>query len=107
VARLKVAPYERRGLGASEDAPYNRRGSGASRGLTTPPAPLTFKLAGVTYAHALPLVSDGDLAIDLAGAATCFVAMVGVDEGAPPHINIDDAWEGGWRKGPNGRHDAC
>ncbi|HTM27205.1 MAG TPA: NPCBM/NEW2 domain-containing protein [Vicinamibacterales bacterium] len=23
------------------------------------------------------------------------------------YINIDDAWEGGWRKGPNGRHDVA
>ena len=60
-----------------------RRGRG-QRGQTTPPAPLVFKLSGATYAHALPLTSDGDVAIDLAGHATKFVAMVGVDDGAPP-----------------------
>src|SRR5439155_9403422 len=46
--------------------------------------PLVFKLGGVTYPHAVPLVSDGDLAIDLSGAATRFMAMVGVDDGNPP-----------------------
>ena len=67
-----------------------RRGRG-QRGQTTPPPPLTFKLGGAAYAHALPLQADGDLTIDLHGAATRFVAMVGVDEvtpqgreGAPP-----------------------
>ena len=53
------------------------------RGQTTAP-PLVFRLGGVTYAHALPLISDGDLAIDLGGAATRFVAMIGVDDGNPP-----------------------
>src|SRR5258708_35460721 len=33
-----------------------RRGRG-QRGSTTPPPPLVFKLGGVTYPHALPLVS--------------------------------------------------
>src|SRR5215510_5060865 len=67
-----------------------RRGRG-QRGSTTPPPPLVIKLGGATYPHALPLQSDGDLTIDLAGAATKFVAMIGVDEvvpqgreGAPP-----------------------
>jgi alpha-galactosidase len=67
-----------------------RRGRG-QRGSTTPPPPLVFKLGGVTYPHALPLQSDGDVTIDLGGAATKFVAMIGVDEvtpqgreGAPP-----------------------
>ena len=67
-----------------------RRGRG-QRGSTTPSAPLVIKLGGVSYPHALPLQSDGDLTIDLAGAATTFVAMIGVDEvvpqgreGAPP-----------------------
>ena len=54
------------------------------RGQTAPPPPLAFNLAGVTYAHALPLQSDGDLAIDLGGAAARFVSIVGVDEGTPP-----------------------
>src|SRR5215510_16437185 len=58
-----------------------RRGRG-QRGQTPPP--LVFRLGGVTYPHALPLQSDGDLAIDLGGAATKFVAMIGVDDGPPP-----------------------
>jgi alpha-galactosidase len=52
------------------------------RGQTTAP-PLTFTLGGITYAHALPLLSDGDIAIDLGGAATKLVAMVGIDDGQP------------------------
>src|SRR5258708_31309651 len=60
-----------------------RRGRG-QRGQTTPPPPLVFKLGGVTYPHALALVSDGDLTIDLGGAATRFVSMVGIDDGNPP-----------------------
>ena len=52
----------------------------APRGQTTPPPPLTFVLGGVTYPHAVPLLSDGDLAIDLAGAATKFMAMAGIDD---------------------------
>src|SRR4051812_28709014 len=63
----------------------------AQRGQATPAAPLTYKLAGASYAHALPLVSDGDVTIDLAGAATRFVAMVGVDDGAPPQPGRADA----------------
>jgi alpha-galactosidase len=50
------------------------------RGSTAPPPPLTFALGGVTYAHALPLASDGDIAIDLGGAATRFLSMVGIDD---------------------------
>src|SRR5580765_3297461 len=57
-----------------------RRGRG-QRGSTTPPPPLVYRLGGVTYPHALPLVSDGDLTIDLDGAASKFVAMIGVDDG--------------------------
>src|SRR3954468_24253145 len=45
----------------------------AKRGETAA-APLVFRLGGATYAHALPLQSDGDVAIDLGGAATKFVA---------------------------------
>src|SRR6476661_5281140 len=54
------------------------------RGQTAAPPPLSFRLGGASYVHALPLVSDGDLAIDLGGAATRFTAMVGIDDGAPP-----------------------
>src|SRR5262245_12972578 len=60
-----------------------RRGRG-QRGSTTPPPPLVYRLGGVTYPHALPLQSDADLTIDLGGAATSFVAMIGVDDGPPP-----------------------
>lgn len=56
-----------------------------------PPAPLVFTLGGVTYAHALPLQSDGDLAIDLGGAATQFVSMIGVDDGASPQPSAPPA----------------
>ena len=49
----------------------------------TAAAPLVFRLSGVTYAHGVPLLSDGDLAIDLAGGALRFVAMVGIDDGQP------------------------
>ena len=60
-----------------------RRGRG-QRGSTTPPPPLVYKLGGTTYPHAVPLQSDADLGILLDGAATKFVAMVGVDDGNPP-----------------------
>ena len=60
-----------------------RRGRG-QRGSTAPPPPLVYRLGGVTYPHALPLQSDGDVTIDLGGAATTFVAMIGVDDGPPP-----------------------
>jgi alpha-galactosidase len=60
-----------------------RRG-GRQRGSTTPPPPLVYRLGGATYPHALPLQSDGDVSIDLGGAATKFVALIGVDDGPPP-----------------------
>jgi alpha-galactosidase len=60
-----------------------RRGRG-QRGSTAPPPPLVYRLGGVTYAHALPLQSDGDVTIDLGGVATTFVSMIGVDDGPPP-----------------------
>ena len=60
-----------------------RRGRG-QRGATTPPPPLVYRLSGTVYPHALPLQSDADLRILLDGAATKFVAMVGVDDGNPP-----------------------
>ena len=48
-------------------------------------------LAGVTYAHGLGITVNADVAVDLKGAATRFVAMVGLDEaptlgraGGPP-----------------------
>ena len=62
-------------------APIRRPRGG--RGAATPPPPLVFTLGGVKYVHALPLLSDADFTIDLGGAATQFVAMVGIDETMP------------------------
>jgi alpha-galactosidase len=59
-----------------------RRGRG-QRGSTTPPPPPVFRLGGATYAHGLALASDGDVTIDLGGAATRFAAIVGIDDGNP------------------------
>jgi len=59
-----------------------RRGRG-QRGSTTPPPPLVYRLGGATYTHGLPLQSDADVTIDLGGAATKFVAMIGVDDPLP------------------------
>jgi alpha-galactosidase len=50
------------------------------RGETGTPPPLTFSLHGTTYAHAVPLASDGDVTIDLGGNATRFMAVVGLDD---------------------------
>jgi len=50
------------------------------QGQTTPSPPLTYALGGVTYPHAVPLLSDGDLAIEVGGAAMKFMAMVGIDD---------------------------
>src|SRR5438105_1379829 len=52
------------------------------RGQTTPPAPMVFRLGGVTYPHAVPLRADADMTIDLGGAATRFMSMIGVDDGS-------------------------
>src|SRR5215813_3487234 len=60
------------------NAPIRRPRAG--RGQTTPPAPLTFALGGAAYPHALPLVANTDLAIDLRGRALRFLADVGVDD---------------------------
>jgi alpha-galactosidase len=65
-------------------APIRRPRAGP--GQPTRPPPLVFKLGGVTYPHAVPLQSDGDLTIDLGGGATRFVSMVGVDDGPPPQL---------------------
>jgi alpha-galactosidase len=61
-----------------------RRPRRFGRGQTAPPSPLTFKLGDTVYAHAVPLVSDGDLTIDVDGNATRFVSMVGIDDAPPP-----------------------
>ncbi|HTI39804.1 MAG TPA: NPCBM/NEW2 domain-containing protein [Vicinamibacterales bacterium] len=53
------------------------------RGQTGTPPPLKFVLGGTAYAHALPLASDGDVELALAGAASRFEAIVGVDDSVP------------------------
>ena len=58
-------------------APLRRPRTG--RAQPTPP-PLTFALGGISYPHAVPLQSDGDLTIQLGGAAVKFMAMVGIDD---------------------------
>ncbi len=60
-----------------------RPGPRPARGQTTAP-PMIFRLGGVTYPHAVPLRSDADMTIDLGGNATRFMAMAGIDDGAPP-----------------------
>lgn len=45
-----------------------------------PPTPLVLNLGGVQYAHGVALQVNADLVIDLKGAATRFVSMVGIDD---------------------------
>ena len=52
----------------------------AGRGQATPPPPLTFALGGTAYPHAVPLLANTDLTIDLHGQATRFLADAGVDD---------------------------
>jgi alpha-galactosidase len=47
---------------------------------------------GIVTAEHVRAAADGMVRTGLAGQGYTY-------------INIDDAWEGGWRKGPNGRHD--
>lgn len=54
-----------------------RRGRG-QRGQ--PPTPLKLSLGGVEYLHGVPLQVNGELVIDVGGAAARFVSMVGVDD---------------------------
>jgi len=57
----------------------------------------------VTYPHALPLQSDGDVTIDLGGAAATFVAIIGVDDGPPPQPQLPpQASPPGPQRGPAG-----
>jgi alpha-galactosidase len=66
-----VQPFLRRG---------GRGGGNRAGGApATPPPPPVYALGGVTYPHALPLVSDRDLTIDLKGKAVRFASMVGID----------------------------
>ncbi len=55
----------------------------AGRGQSAAPQPLKFSLGGVAYPHAVPLLSDADLAIDLKGQASRFASMVGIDDATP------------------------
>jgi alpha-galactosidase len=48
-----------------------------------PPPPLVYTLGGVAYPHGVGLNVNSDIAIDLKGAATRFVAMVGIEEVVP------------------------
>ena len=57
---------------------------GAAATPAPPPAPLTYNLGGVTYPHGVGINVNSDVAIDLKGAATKFVAMVGLDEASTP-----------------------
>jgi alpha-galactosidase len=52
----------------------------AARGSTASPPPLTFALGGEAYAHAVPLLANADLSIDLKGEAAKFVSVVGIDD---------------------------
>ncbi|HEY3884618.1 MAG TPA: NPCBM/NEW2 domain-containing protein, partial [Vicinamibacterales bacterium] len=61
-----------------------RRPRRFGRGQTAPPPPLTFKLGDTVYPHAVPLLSDGDLTIDLGGGAMRFVSMIGIDDAPAP-----------------------
>jgi alpha-galactosidase len=45
-----------------------------------PPAPLKLNLGGAEYPHGVPLQTNGEIAIDLKGAATRFEAVVGIDD---------------------------
>jgi hypothetical protein len=56
-----------------------RAGRGQAGQPPPPVVPLTYSLGGVKYEHAVPLLVNADLAIDLKGAATKFVAMVGLE----------------------------
>ena len=60
-----------------------RPGPRGARGQTIAP-PMVFRLDGVTYPHAVPLRVDEDMTIDLAGHASRFLSMVGIDDGTPP-----------------------
>ncbi|HWT46000.1 MAG TPA: NPCBM/NEW2 domain-containing protein, partial [Vicinamibacterales bacterium] len=50
------------------------------RGQTGTPPPLKFSLGGAAYAHALPLVADGNIELALGGQAVRFDAAVGLDD---------------------------
>ncbi len=61
-----------------------RGGRAAAPGATpTPPPAPVYTLGGVTYPHAVPMISDRDLSIDLKGRAVRFASMVGIDSSVP------------------------
>jgi alpha-galactosidase len=62
-----------------------------------PPAPMKHVLGGAAYAHGVPLAVNADLAIDLNGAASRFVSMVGIDDAAAKGRGtvIFDVWVDG------------
>src|SRR6476659_8651693 len=70
------------------------RGGGPGRGAQAnpatpapPPPPLTYMVGGTTYPHGVGINVNADVGIDLKGAATRFVAMVGLDETPTPGRN--------------------
>lgn len=64
--------------------PRTGRGGRGALPPAGPPPPLKFVMQGVAYVHAVPLLADNDLTIDLKGQATRFDSMVGVDDSAGP-----------------------
>jgi alpha-galactosidase len=55
-----------------------RGGRGGAQPAAPPPAPV-YALGGVAYPHAVPMLSDRDLSIDVKGQAVRFASMVGID----------------------------
>lgn len=76
----------------------------ARAGQPPAPTPLTFSLGGVVYPHAVPLMSDADLAIDLKGKAVRFASMVGIDDmtRAPQGSVIFGIWVDGKKVADSG-----
>jgi alpha-galactosidase len=52
-------------------------------------------------------VWGGNVTADHVRAAADGMVSSGLAAQGYTYINIDDAWEGGWRKGPNGRYDVA
>ena len=80
---LSKASIRRPRAGRGQPTPPAQAGQAAAQaraGQPAAPPPLTFSLGGAVYAHAVPLMSDADLAIDLKGKAVLFTSMVGIDD---------------------------
>ena len=75
IRRPRAAPGQ-----APPPAQTGQAAAQARAGQPAAPPPLTFSLGGAVYAHAVPLISDADLAIDLKGKAVRFISMVGIDD---------------------------